>query len=137
MFKQPNKDANHYRNLFTEYKSKVTRVIANSRKSGYELDLEIKSKFATTINNQPDLLTYYCYLEWKEDFNKAGWLSGIDQDISNEDSFIDLTSSTPSKKIRIEEQQLFKDTMGAVVAELQNLIDQMRKTKEFKNWKWK
>lgn len=68
--------------------------------SGHELDLEIKQKFIKLPNNERDFLTYYCYLEWKDDIKTDGWLTGLDQSI---DLTYELSSPSPSKKNKFED----------------------------------
>jgi hypothetical protein len=96
-------DTKSFKTTFRKYKSKVTSLEFNYKISGHhtsgdELVDEIYSSYLGRGNGK-DLMTFFCWLEWREDLNNYGWLSRMDLDDDDHDHG-DATDpvSTPPKK---------------------------------------
>jgi hypothetical protein len=99
-------NSKQFRECFNFYKSQVTQLIARYKQSGFhtsgqELIDEVHDKFSGKGKNI-DYLTFFCWLEWKDEFENYGWLTRDDVSSSSTNdanhSATELTS--PPKKKR-------------------------------------
>ena len=75
-------DGKSFRQCFNTYKSKVSELIYRFKVSGHhssgdEMIDEMYNSFLGPGNSK-DLLVFYCWLEWKDDFENYGWLNRMD-----------------------------------------------------------